>query len=222
VGFVQIIRSIEDLLYEIMTWLVFYPRTLWEAIRRPLVLARYSDDEQDDAASEQYTETLSPPIFLMLTVLLAHLVEIMLGQAIGDQKGAFARMFAGSEEALLLVRSVLFAVYPMVFATTLLRQRNIAIQRDTLRGPFFAQCYLAAFYALIISVSGVMAKSPHQELQMAAGVLALLATLWIIGIEAEWFRTQLDIGRGRAHRLAFTAFIKASFINALLALAIAV
>jgi len=27
--FIGIIRSLEELLYEVMGWLIFYPRTLW-------------------------------------------------------------------------------------------------------------------------------------------------------------------------------------------------
>jgi hypothetical protein len=44
-GFVQLLRSIENLLYEIMTWLVFYPRTLWRVDCHPLAVLSYSDVE---------------------------------------------------------------------------------------------------------------------------------------------------------------------------------
>jgi hypothetical protein len=76
VDFLRIVRSLEDLLYEVMTWLVFYPRTLWRILAHPAETLRYSDAEQGDAPEEQYTDTLSPPLFLMLTVLLAHGVEL--------------------------------------------------------------------------------------------------------------------------------------------------
>ena len=33
--FLKIIRSLEELLYEVMTWLVFYPRTMWRIVARP-------------------------------------------------------------------------------------------------------------------------------------------------------------------------------------------
>ena len=31
-----ILRSVEELLYEVMSWLLFYPRTLWTTLTRPL------------------------------------------------------------------------------------------------------------------------------------------------------------------------------------------
>ncbi len=40
-SFFQILRSVEDFLYEVMTWLVFYPRTLWRVIRHPRTMAAY-------------------------------------------------------------------------------------------------------------------------------------------------------------------------------------
>ena len=34
--FMRILRSLEEFLYEVMTWLVFYPRTMWRALRHPI------------------------------------------------------------------------------------------------------------------------------------------------------------------------------------------
>lgn len=36
--FMKIPKSLEEFLYEVMTWLVFYPRKMWLALRRPLVM----------------------------------------------------------------------------------------------------------------------------------------------------------------------------------------
>ena len=33
--FLKIVKSIEELLYEVMAWLVFYPKTLWRVIAHP-------------------------------------------------------------------------------------------------------------------------------------------------------------------------------------------
>ena len=35
----RILRSLEEFLYEVMTWLVMYPRTLWRAVRNPVSIA---------------------------------------------------------------------------------------------------------------------------------------------------------------------------------------
>ena len=36
-----ILRSVEELLYEVMSWLLFYPRTLFMTLRHPLRTMRY-------------------------------------------------------------------------------------------------------------------------------------------------------------------------------------
>ena len=41
--FLRIIRLLEELLYEVMGWLVFYPRTLWRIVVDPVSMMRYSD-----------------------------------------------------------------------------------------------------------------------------------------------------------------------------------
>lgn len=76
--FLKLIRSLDELLYEIMSWLIFYPVTLWRALTRPLKMMDYSDAEQGDAEDQQYSDTLSPPLFLLLTLVLCHAVELSL------------------------------------------------------------------------------------------------------------------------------------------------
>ncbi|RZJ27826.1 MAG: hypothetical protein EON85_10405, partial [Brevundimonas sp.] len=72
-----ILRSVEELLYEVMSWLLFYPRTLFMTLTHPLRTMRYSDGEQRDKPDQQYLETLSPPLFLVLSILLAHGLELI-------------------------------------------------------------------------------------------------------------------------------------------------
>ena len=69
--FVKLLRSFEEFLYEVMAWLLFYPRTMWRVIREPLAMMRYSDQEQHDKAERQYDDAISPPLFLMISILIA-------------------------------------------------------------------------------------------------------------------------------------------------------
>jgi hypothetical protein len=43
--FMRVLRSFEELLYEVASWLVFYPLTMWKALRRPQAMMRYADAE---------------------------------------------------------------------------------------------------------------------------------------------------------------------------------
>lgn len=70
--FLKLIQSLDELLYEIMSWLIFYPVTLWRALTKPLKMMDYSEAELGDPADRQYSDTLSPPLFLLLTIALTH------------------------------------------------------------------------------------------------------------------------------------------------------
>ena len=154
--FLRIIRSLEELLYEVMGWLVFYPRTMWRIVARPVSMMRYSDREQADTPEQQYADTLSPPLFLMLTILLAHGFALAMGAKMPEARNAVARMLLSSEQNLLILRSILFSIFALVAATTLIKRRQRALDRATLRAPFFTQCYLTAPFALAVSVAATL------------------------------------------------------------------
>jgi hypothetical protein len=214
--FIKVIRSLEELLYEVVTWLVFYPRTMWRILAHPAATTRYSEDEQTDAPAEQYTDTLSPPLLLMLTILIAHGFEIGMGAKMPETKTAVARALFGSEQNLLMLRALLFSIFPLVAATTLLGRRQLVLDRTALRGPFFSQCYLTAPFALVISVAGVLVRMATDTTKLAGAALALAGIVWYLGVETGWFRRQLDVGNASAFLVAVGTFLKALFYWALL------
>jgi hypothetical protein len=183
-GFFGLLRSIEELLYEIMTWLVFYPRTLWRVLCHPLEMLSYSDREQADTTEDQYTDTLSPPLFLMLTILLAHGVELAFGQKVTAPQGMLGKLFANSEETLLLYRSLIFSIYPLMYAIAAVKRGEQELDRKTLRQPFFSQCYLGALFALAMSLSTTLLGIHSYNLQVAALIAAGLAVLSYLALQA--------------------------------------
>ena len=95
--------------YEAMTWIVFYPRTLWWSAVSPLRMLRYGQRELADSPDDQYTETLSPVLFLMITLALSHGLSQALAPAAMELRGAMARLMS-SEQNQLITRSVAFAI----------------------------------------------------------------------------------------------------------------
>ena len=75
--FMKIIESLDEALYTVMGWLVFYPLTLWRALVRPLAMMAYADREVSDAPDEQYDDAIRPPLFLFLTLLISHGLEAL-------------------------------------------------------------------------------------------------------------------------------------------------
>jgi len=69
--FLKIVRSIEGLLYEVMSWIIFYPTTMWRVIRHPLTMMKYSESIGLFlflAFIEHFSQFT---LFLLLSILLA-------------------------------------------------------------------------------------------------------------------------------------------------------
>ena len=218
--FLRLIQSLEEFLYEAMTWLLFYPRTMWAVLRKPLTMLHYSDKELRDEPEKQFTETLSPPLFLMITIVISHLIETGLHQEVSAATSELGKQIVRSEQNLLILRSILFAIYPLSFATSRLKRENKPITRDTLRAPFFAQCYIAAPAALGIGIGAILGRFASAPLQVAGAAITLTFVFWYIGVEVAWLRSRSKLSFWKALRSVLGTWLKASFLSALVTIAL--
>jgi hypothetical protein len=215
--FLKIVKSIEELLYEVMAWLVFYPRTLWRTIRHPSEMMKYSEAEQTEAPEQQYNDTLSPPLFLMLSILIAHAIEVAMHERIVLHSG-LAEELVKSHEYLLMLRAIAFSIVPLMFAVVLLKGLGRPIDREKLRGPFYSQCYVAAPFALAFGLSSVAIRSPYHALRIAGIAGALIAVAWYIWLQTGWLSSHLNISTGRSLLMALWTSAKAIAIIVAIAL----
>ena len=210
--FIRILRSLEEFLYEVMTWILFYPRTVWSVATRPLTMLNYAQTEMSDTAEEQYTDRLSPLLFLMLSLALCHGIELAAHVVLPkDVPGGF-KLIVSSEKNLLIFRSLIFALFPLMFAADHLRRKGQDLTRLTLRGPFFSQCYLAALFSLLVSTGSILARAKPVGLGVAGLVLILAACVWYLAIQALWLRQTLDVSWGRAVPMVLASFAKAAAV----------
>ena len=95
-------------------------------------------------------------------------------------------------------------------AVTLLRWKKVRITRDTLRPPFFSQCYVTAPYAFIL-VYGIDFFSMPQEEGILPGIIAVaVALVWYAQAQIRWFTRDLDISAIKATITFIGAFIPAT------------
>lgn len=190
----QFLKSLDDILYEVMTWLVFYPVTLWRTLRHPSSMMDYADTELDDSEEQQYSDTLSPPLFLLLTLLLSHLLELaIVGQStlVASRRGL--AVLVTDDTTLLVMRLLIFSLAPLILAVLMVRQRREVLTRDTLREPFYSQCYLAGPFALMFGI-GSLAFSVHSGRGALTGFgLTALALLWYGWLQGQWFARKLGV-----------------------------
>ncbi|MBB3952957.1 hypothetical protein GGQ76_004279, partial [Aureimonas jatrophae] len=146
--FMNLLKSVEALLYELVSWLVFYPITLWRCIRRPLAMFDYAQRELTGPPENQFADALSPPIFLFLSIALAHMIDIGLTPNQDTPIGLLA-----DTRNLLVFRATAFSLLPMILAVQAVRQKNQPLTRATLRPAFYGHCFLAAPFVLSVDLA---------------------------------------------------------------------
>lgn len=208
-NFFNLLQSLDELLYEVMSWLVFYPMTLWRTLVRPLQMMDYSDIEQGDAEDQQYTDTLSPPLFLLLSLILVHAAELALvgNDAVVASKVGLSALVSTNTD-LIMLRIVLYSLFPVLMATRLVRARRLRVDRDTLRAPFYSQCYVAALLAIMLGSAVILIKLAQEWALIAGGALAIFGFLWFGFLQTAWFNQHLKCGRLRAFGHASRAMVE--------------
>lgn len=179
-------------------------------MRHPQTMMIYADVELGDEVTQQYTDRVSPPTFLLLTLLLSHVVELAV---IGDSKMIASTRgldrFIDSDANLLAFRLICFASFPLVMATRMLRRQGRKLERGALKPPFYSQCYVTAPLALAFSLAATLMQTmPPWALPTALAIMAA-AAVWYVALETQWFRLFLQESRGKALRDALIGYVEA-------------
>jgi hypothetical protein len=193
VDFMRLLKSLEELLYELVTWILFYPLTLWRAVRHPLQTMRYAQAELDVAVDEQFDDTLNPPVFLLITLFLAHLAELHFASA----DGAALPTILQDDRNLLAFRAIAFSVFPLLLAVVTIRLKGARLTRRLLKPAFYSQCFVAAPFVLALDVATLIGRhSASFGLPMALTTIVLALT-WYLCVQALWF-TALGMSKATA------------------------
>jgi hypothetical protein len=220
--FLKLIRSLEDFLFEVLTWIIYYPRTLWIVMRHPLQMLDYSDHEQSDEEQEQYTDTMSPPLLLLLTLVIGHVIEMNMPSAPSIRTGSdMARTIVASDQNLIALRAFLFGLLPLFAATNYVKHKHLPLERKYLRAPFFGECYVAATFALLIVVTtGIAAMFPAAKPVLASLGIAG-STAWFLAVETLQMRRALGFSTIAALAHAIWILAKALIITAFVGVVLA-
>jgi len=215
----KIIESLDEALYTVMCWLVFYPLTLWRSVVRPLQMMSYADREVSDRPEDQYDDAIRPPLFLFLTLLISHGIEMAVaGQnpLVADRHGLAA--LVDSDLALLALRLVLFSVFTLMMAVRLLRCQGIRLTHSSLRRPFYGQCFTAAPFALLVGIGTLLPGISLSAGRAASLVTVLTAIVWYLTVQSLWFSKKLRIPLWRGLVQALIAAVLALLLFFSLAL----
>lgn len=208
--FMKIIESLDEALYTVMGWLIFYPLTLWRALVRPLRMMAYADREMSDRPDEQYDDAIRPPLFLFLTLMISHGIEVAVaGQnpLLADRHGLAA--LVDSDLALLALRMVLFSLFALMMAVRALRRQGVRLTHSNLRRPFYGQCFTTAPFALLVGIGTVSHNLTAAAWRDAGLVVLLVALAWYLAVQSLWFSKRLGISLLAGFGQALVAMIVA-------------
>ncbi|WP_228383851.1 hypothetical protein [Sphingopyxis fribergensis] len=182
-----------------MSWIIFFPVTLWRTIRRPLATMTYAFEQLQLPEGQQFRATVSPPIMLILAVLIGQVVDIALhgtNPLVKSDKGLASLI--DDNTTLLMLRILLFGLFPLILATRYVRRSDFDLDRDTLKAPFYAQCLALAPVALAFTLGTSLLFQPETPQKIFGSVLFGFAVLFLAIVEVRWFSRQLEQSLGRS------------------------
>ncbi|KQT54807.1 hypothetical protein ASG43_04425 [Aureimonas sp. Leaf454] len=203
----NLLKSIEELLYEVVSWLLFYPLTFWKCVRYPIRMIAYAEAELAADPTSRFSAALSPPIFLFLTLIIAHVVELRFAVPGPELTGALA-----DQRNLLLLRAVMFSLLPLMMAIQRVRRDAQALTRETLRPSFYSQCYVAAPFALAFDLAMTSVRYATTTALIVTIATLAVGFAWYIAVETRWFALCAGVG----HVAAFVRVLATVFVGALL------
>jgi hypothetical protein len=220
--FMKLFKSLEELLYEVIVMLVFFPKTLWLTLRYPQRMMDYADTELGDVQSEQYNDTLSPPLFLMLCVGLSYMVDRAIP---GMMDTSSLPGFLRDAQNMLVFQVLLYSLFPLAFSLRLLFGLGQPVNREELRPPFYSQCFVAAPVTLMIELGQALGKMSilHAGAISAAVLIAVMG--WYFRQQVRWLGAKLGLGVWRGwvevlliSALTFVIFVLVAFLMAFMLL----
>ena len=210
--FIIFLKSFEVLLFEIVSWLVFYPRTFWRTVRQPLRMMKRAESEMKLEPAEQFRDLVSPPIFLLLTVVAANAIEVAVvgNNPLIDEGIGLAGMITDNT-SLILFRLVAFASLPMIAAVFALGVLRRTVDRDTLQPVFYAQCFATTPVVLLCSIGETLTGLPQTAANIPAAIIFAVATLFYIGLEGSWFAHEAKRSRTVGTLWALASYLMSAF-----------
>ncbi|MBN9333780.1 permease [Devosia sp.] len=201
--FMKLLKSLEELLYELISWFLFYPLTLWRIVRRPLQMLSYAERQLLEDEDRQFDDSLSPPILLLISLVVLH----SFGQILQPEEDHALSGLLADDWNLLIFRAVSFSLFPLLFGLLQLKLNKARLTRTTFKPVFYSQCYAAVPFVVAVSL-GLQGMTSGEVI--LGGVVAMAGLLWYATSETLWL-----IRSARLRPLKATLAVAATLIVAI-------
>jgi hypothetical protein len=203
--FMRILQSLEEFLYEAMTWIIFYPRTIFRTVRNPVAIAIYTRRELSQARDSQFGELISPPLVLILTVIIARVIDVVSSGRVDSSypgNSPIGKELFSSDQSVVVTRCLVYCMFALFGSITWLRHRSKALSRENLRLPFYIHCYILAPFMLGVSTSISIGTDAEPGWGWYCAPLTIVSVIWFVSAQCSIYSRLLDVSRRRAFWLA--------------------
>jgi len=142
----KILQALEDVIFEIMAWIMLLPKTLFRVIFAPGKVIQYVNDEWEKKLENRFDEFLSP-IFFWIIVAVLPLTYTLLTEKELQQNGILAVFL----ENKILLGACIAALPLLVYVTWIELINNRPIRKSALQRMFYVQCYITSPIVLFVT-----------------------------------------------------------------------
>ena len=183
--FFNFAKAVEQGIYDVMMWILFYPLTLLRMIVRPASTLQYVYAESRGDPDVAFSEAMRPALMIFISIAIGTLLAPFTDdQRALLQSTPIGNLVTSSWFFLIFYRMVAFSFFPLCGALLLDLLTPGSISRETLRTPFYLQCYICAPFALIASPT--LVNIQHDSMPVYAAFAAV--TLWFLAVQYIFFR----------------------------------
>lgn len=180
--FIKLLQSLQDLMYELVVWVMLLPKTLTRAIFRPDLMVAYVNQEWKKPVEEQFDDYLAPVPFLLIGAILpAAAIKIISGFSI--------RWNTMMTENDLLFSAFVTVGTLIIFLAWLEWKNKRPLRRSGLKRLFYIQCYLVVPAQIIYALLVVFALNT-----MGIFSVALIGIFLPIFYESFAYKDELKVG----------------------------
>lgn len=221
--FVRLIRSIDELIYEICLWVLQVPKTFLK-IMRPGWTITYTSQELKKQEKERFQEYVSPMLLWLIVVVIPTFIllkSFLAGLSPGNE--SFKEILGESLETRILVVSTFLVAGPLTFAVAIHLSQRKTITKEDFKENFFIQIYaftpLEFFLLWILPAADTQDGSIAQAISMFMLPLGALYSWWFIYYEMRIIKSLLNTGWLKSFLwLSFLAIFANALIVAIMAM----
>ena len=211
----DILKTTEDLLYQIILWMLLIPKTLYKVIRQPAWVSEYVENELIKPVDDRFDAFMSPLLFFVLVAVLPNLIantfwpetpytDFMTHRGIVEHSGSL------NSQHRFLVYGCMWAFLPLSYSLVHQISMGKQITKSCFRPTFYAHCMKVAPASIPFIIRFILVKNldplPGPLLAINLGTLVVVF-VWLIYSDVALTRKMRNVSRAKAVTLGLLGLV---------------